>query len=88
MKRRVEETLADLASKRKEKGKSPQIFEASATNPSAPATQANIADVYEMVTQLLLRNNAPNPTPTPPPSNFSYLNFQRCHPPIFKGGPD
>ena len=84
MKRRMEETLADLASKRKEKGKAPQTSEAPAANPSAPATQADIADVYEMVMQLLLKTNAPTLTPTPPSSNFSYLNFQRCHPPIFE----
>ena len=48
MKRRVEETLADIASKRKEKGKASETSEAPTA--SAPATQADIAEVYEMVT--------------------------------------
>ena len=90
MKQRAEETLADMASKRKEKGKAPQTSEATAANPSAPATQADIAEVYKMVTQILLRTNTPTPTPTPPPSNlnFSYMNFQRCHPLVFEGRSD
>ena len=90
MKQRAEKTLADIASKRKKKEKASETFEAPAANPNALATQANIAKVYEMVTQLLLRTSAPTPTPMSPPSNmnFSYLNFQRCHPPIFEGGPD
>ena len=86
----MKETLADMASKRKEKKKAPQTSEALAANPNAPVTQADIAEVYEMVTQLLLRTNTATPTPPPPPSNlnFSYLKFQRCHLPIFEGGPD
>ena len=50
MKRREEETQADLESKREEKSKALQTFEAPVANPSAPAIQADIADVYEMVT--------------------------------------
>ena len=47
---RAEETLADIASKRKKKRKASQTSEAPATNPSASATKADIAEVYEMVT--------------------------------------
>ena len=50
MKWRVEETLADMASKKKEKEKAPQTFEARVVNPNAPATQADKAKVYKMVT--------------------------------------
>ena len=69
MKQRVKKTLTDMASKRRERGKAPQTSEALATttNPSAPATQADIAEVYEMVMQLLLRTTTPTPTPPPPP---------------------
>ena len=90
MKWRAEETLADMASKRKERRKASQTSKAIAANLSALATQADIAEVYEMVMQILLKTNTPTPTPTPPPSNlnFNYINFQRCHPPIFEGGSD
>ena len=54
-----------MASKRKEKGKAPQTSKAPAANPNAPATQADIAKVYDMVTQLLLRTTTPTPTPPP-----------------------
>ena len=90
MKQRAKETLIDMALKRKEKRKASQTSEALAANLNASTTQADIAEVYEIVTQLLLRTNTPTPTPMPPPSdlNFSYLNFQRGHPLIFEGGSD
>ena len=69
---RVEETLDDMASKRKDKEKAFQTSEAPAANPNALATQADIVEVYEMVTQLLLRTNTPTPTPTPPLSNLNF----------------
>ena len=47
----MEEALAEMASKRKEKEKAHQTSEAptATTNPSVSATQPDIAEVYEMV---------------------------------------
>ena len=39
----------------------------------------------------MLHTTTPTQTPPPPPvstPNVSYLNFQRCNPLIFEGGPD
>ena len=89
----MEETLATMVDKRKDKEKAPQTSETQeATSASAtPATQADIAKIYEKVMQLLLHTTTPTQTPPPsavPTPNVSYLNFQKCNPLAFEGGPD
>ena len=48
----MEETLATMVAKRKDKGKAPQTSEAQEATPASaiPATQADIAEIYEKVT--------------------------------------
>ena len=57
----MEETLATMVAKRKEKGKAPQTSEAQEATPASaiPATQADIAEIYEKVMQLLLHTTTP-----------------------------
>ena len=69
-----------IAAKRKEKEKGPQTSEAETVPPAstASATQADLAKMYDKVTQLLLQI-ASSATLPPPPSvpipNISYINF-------------